>query len=76
MRLRVATPEGPGAHLLTGANNLLPRNTLGLPNDDGGSVFEYDKPSSLFEQFGDDRVTEVGRYLDGALETALRQAAG
>jgi hypothetical protein len=38
-------------------------------------VFEYDKPSSLFGQFGDDRVTNVGRYLDAALEAALKQAA-
>ena len=53
-----------------------PLRVVLFENDDGGSVFEYDKPSSLFGQFGDDRVTEVGRYLDGALETALRQAAG
>jgi hypothetical protein len=38
-------------------------------------VFEYDKPSSFFGQFGDERVTEVGRYLDAALEAALRNAA-
>lgn len=44
-------------------------------NDEGHAVFEYDKPSSLFGQFGDDRVTEVGRGLDVALESALRQAA-
>ena len=38
-------------------------------------MFEYDKPSSFFGQFGDERVTEVGRYLDAALEAALRNAA-
>ena len=27
--------------------------------DDGGSCIEYDLPSSLFGQFGDDRVTEI-----------------
>jgi hypothetical protein len=38
-------------------------------------VLEFDKPSSFFGQFGDERVTEVGRYLDVALEAALRKAA-
>jgi hypothetical protein len=41
----------------------------------GNAVFEYDKPSSLFGQFGDSQVTDVGRGLDIALETALRAAA-
>jgi hypothetical protein len=41
----------------------------------GGSIFEYDRPSSFFGQYGDERVTEVGRNLDAALEAALRQAA-
>jgi uncharacterized protein (DUF302 family) len=41
----------------------------------GKGVFEYDKPSSFFGQFGDERVTEVGRYLDVELEAALRKAA-
>lgn len=45
-------------------------------NGDGRAVIEYDKPSSLFGQFADERVTEVGRYLDDALETALLAAAG
>ena len=41
----------------------------------GNGVFEYDKPSSFFGQFGDERVTEVGRDLDVELEAALRKAA-
>jgi len=41
----------------------------------GTSVFEYDLPSSLFGQFGDDRVTEVGRQLDRELAVALLNAA-
>jgi hypothetical protein len=41
----------------------------------GSGVFEYDQPSSFFGQFGDERVTEVGRYLDATLETVLRNAA-
>lgn len=42
----------------------------------GSCAFEYDKPSSLFGQFGDAQVTSVARGLDTALETALRTAAG
>ncbi|HEY2476180.1 MAG TPA: DUF302 domain-containing protein [Candidatus Cybelea sp.] len=45
-------------------------------NDDGGSRFEYDLPSSLFGQFGDERITEVGLGLDAALGRALSAAAG
>ena len=41
----------------------------------GRGIFEYDKPSSCFGQFGDERVTEVGRYLDATLEVVLRNAA-
>ncbi len=44
-------------------------------DETGNSIFEYDKPSSLFSQFGDERVTEVGRYLDAALESVLRNVA-
>ena len=43
--------------------------------EDGQTVFEYDLPSSLFGQFGDERVTEVGRKLDSELESALFKAA-
>lgn len=42
----------------------------------GPAVFEYDLPSSLFEQFGDERVTQVGRELDAELETVLQAASG
>jgi uncharacterized protein (DUF302 family) len=41
----------------------------------GGSIFEYDKPSSLFGQFDDEQVSAVARGLDVELENALRQAA-
>jgi len=44
-------------------------------NKGGGATFEYDKPSTLLEQFGDERVTAVGRELDAELERALRRAA-
>ncbi len=39
----------------------------------GYAVFEYDKPSSLFGQFGDEEVTAVARGLDGAIERSIRQ---
>ena len=45
-------------------------------NDDGGSRFEYDLPSSMFAQFGDDRIMKVGRELDDALLCELAAAAG
>ena len=45
-------------------------------NEAGRAVFEYDRPSSLFGQFGDERVTAVGRELDAHLETVLVKAAG
>lgn len=44
-------------------------------NPAGGASFEYDKPSSLFGQFGDAEVTAVSRELDAELEGALRRAA-
>ena len=52
-----------------------PLRVILYEDDTGGSIFEYDKPSSFFGQYGDERVTEVGRYLDAALEAALRNAA-
>ena len=42
----------------------------------GRAIFEYDLPSSLFAQFGDERVTDVGRELDEELEAVLRTASG
>jgi uncharacterized protein (DUF302 family) len=44
-------------------------------NAAGRAIFEYDKPSTLFGQFGDEQVTAVGRALDAELERALRRAA-
>ena len=44
-------------------------------NAAGGATFEYDKPSTLFGQFGDEQVIAVGRELDVELERALRRAA-
>lgn len=61
-------------HQLAAANYAPLRVVLYEP-DDGGSCIEYDLPSSLFGQFGDDRVTQVGRGLDVALDRVLCMAA-
>ena len=42
----------------------------------GRAIFEYDRPSSLFGQFDDEQVTQVGRELDAELETVLQAAGG
>jgi uncharacterized protein (DUF302 family) len=52
-----------------------PLRVVLFEDEQGRAIFEYDKPSSLFSQYGDERVTEVGRYLDAALEAALWNAA-
>jgi uncharacterized protein (DUF302 family) len=44
-------------------------------DESGHPIFEYDLPSSLFAQFGDERVTEVGRELDLELEALLQAAS-
>jgi hypothetical protein len=52
-----------------------PLRVVLFEDEQGNGIFEYDKPSSFFGQYGDERVTEVGRYLDATLEGALRNAA-
>lgn len=42
-------------------------------DDQGRAVLEYDKPSSLFGQFGDDDVRAVALGLDAAMEEVLRR---
>ena len=53
-----------------------PLRVLIYENTSGHAVFEYDRPSSLFGQFSDERVTAVGRELDEKLESVLVEAAG
>jgi hypothetical protein len=53
-----------------------PLRVVLFEDEQGSGIFEYDKPSSLFGQFGDEHVTQVGRYLDAALEAILLDAAG
>jgi hypothetical protein len=44
-----------------------------LYEENGGSVIAYDRPSDLFGQFGDERVTKVGHDLDRELATVLEK---
>jgi uncharacterized protein (DUF302 family) len=44
-------------------------------NEGGGCAFAYDRPSSLFGQFGDARISAVAMRLDQELKAALLQAA-
>jgi uncharacterized protein (DUF302 family) len=52
-----------------------PLRVILYEDEKGASIFEYDKPSSLFGQFDDEQVSAVARALDAALELALRRAA-
>jgi uncharacterized protein (DUF302 family) len=52
-----------------------PLRVLLHENSNGGSIFEYDLPSSLFGQFGDERITAVAQDLDATLGRALACAA-
>ncbi len=42
---------------------------------DGGVAFEYDRPASVFGQYGDDEVDAVAQRLDINLEALLEAAA-
>jgi len=59
-----------------GASLYAPLRVLLYENDEGQVCVEYDRPSSLFGQFGDDRLALVASSLDHKLEdlaaTALR----
>lgn len=59
-----------------GAALYAPLRVVLFETESGETVFEYDRPSSLFGQFGNERVTEVGLYLDRELQAALVKAAG
>jgi uncharacterized protein (DUF302 family) len=51
-----------------------PLRVLLYENDDGKSCVEYDKPSSLFGQFGNAKVTDVATMLDRKLEQLVAKA--
>jgi uncharacterized protein (DUF302 family) len=45
-----------------------PLRVLLYENEEGKTCLEYDRPSSLFGQFGDERITATARMLDDKLE--------
>jgi hypothetical protein len=51
-----------------------PLRVILCEDENGNSVFEYDKPSSLFGQFGDEQVNDVARGLGVSLERSLQLA--
>ncbi len=42
----------------------------------GGTRLEYDRPSTLFSQFDDPGVAEVGEELDDKMAGLIQSAAG
>ncbi len=69
------TAERMTRHVLAAAL-YAPLRVVLYEDERGQAVLEYDLPSSLFAQFGDDRVTSVGLELDEELEATLLIAAG
>jgi len=69
------TAERMTRHVLA-AGLYAPLRVMLYEDRSGRAFFEYDLPSSLFRQFGDDRVTQVGLELDVELETVLQAAGG
>ena len=51
-----------------------PLRVLFYEDDQGKTCVEYDKPSSLFGQFGNAKVTDVARMLDRKLEQLVDKA--
>ena len=51
-----------------------PLRVLLYRNEEGNTCVEYDRPSSLFGQFGNASVTEVATMLDRKLEQLVAEA--
>ncbi len=51
-----------------------PLRVLIYENNEGITCVEYDKPSSLFGQFGNAKVTDVATMLDLKLEQLVAKA--
>jgi uncharacterized protein (DUF302 family) len=51
-----------------------PLRVLLYENEEGKTCLEYDKPSSLFGQFGNSQITEVAAMLDRKLEDLVAKA--
>jgi uncharacterized protein (DUF302 family) len=53
-----------------------PLRVLIYENVEGKTCVEYDRPSSLFGQFGDDRISPIAAMLDRKLEALVAAAMG
>jgi uncharacterized protein (DUF302 family) len=53
-----------------------PLRVMLYENDEGTATIEYDRPSTLFGQYGDERVTVVAKELDRQIYDVLIHAAG
>jgi uncharacterized protein (DUF302 family) len=51
-----------------------PLRVLIYENEEGKTCVEYDKPSALFGQFGNAKVTDVAAMLDQKLESLVAKA--
>jgi uncharacterized protein (DUF302 family) len=51
-----------------------PLRVLIYENEEGKTCLEYDRPSSLFGQFGNAKVTEVAKMLDQKMEQLVAKA--
>jgi uncharacterized protein (DUF302 family) len=51
-----------------------PLRVLIYESDEGKTCVEYDKPSSLFGQFGNDRISPIAAMLDKKLEALVAAA--
>ena len=59
-----------------GASLYAPLRVLLYENDEGKACIEYDRPSSLFGQFGDERIDAVADSLDQKLAALAASALG
>jgi hypothetical protein len=51
-----------------------PLRVLIYENQEGKTRVEYDRPSSLFGQFGNAKITAIAVMLDGKLEALVTKA--
>jgi uncharacterized protein (DUF302 family) len=51
-----------------------PLRVLIYEEEDGKTCLEYDRPSSLFGQFGNDRIGQTAAMLDRKLEALVAAA--
>jgi hypothetical protein len=59
----------------SGAALYAPLRLLIYEAEDGGACVEYDLPSSLFGQFGEENVSRMAESLDRKLEALISTAA-